>query len=179
MSHTAWRLTELHPTCDEHPWLKSSMHLLHLRAACAGPARLCALCHRTKPCMASWLIGRYLPLRGYANDHSCTRTSKYHTSGSHETAPNISRGCQLYPLSHTHTRARTRTHTRALLDSILISHLFKTPNTFAHIFADVCFHQPKQVGSWSNVASKWIFPDSESFPWGRRCSGQPQHPTPD
>lgn len=40
----------------------------------------------------------------------------------------------------------THTHTPAVSNSTVISHLFKTPNTFAHIFTDVCFHQPQQGG---------------------------------
>lgn len=46
-------------TCNEQPLLKSSprsfKHLPQIPAACTGPARLCALCHRRKSRLASWL----------------------------------------------------------------------------------------------------------------------------
>lgn len=41
--------------------------------------------------------------------------------------------------THAHIHRQIDIHTHTQQHS---SHLFKTPNTFAHIFTDVCFHQP-------------------------------------
>ena len=46
---------------------------------------------------------------------------------------------KLSPATHTHTL-------RASCQTASLAHLFKTPNTFAHIATDVCFHQPTQGG---------------------------------
>lgn len=118
-----------------------------------APARLCALCHRRKSRPAARLR-TFLPLKAHAYCRSCTTSSPDTTPPDlDKTAQSISRSCQLHPRTHTHAcmHRDTHTHTHPQQHS---SHLFKTPNTFAHIFTDICFHQPKQCGSWRTDTSK-------------------------
>ncbi len=87
------------------------------------------------------------------------RICRYHQNQQHTTTPprppqkhlEASPEAVSCILTHTHTHTYTythtyiHTHTCRVKQPFLFSHLFKTPNTFAHISTDVCFHQQKQV----------------------------------
>lgn len=112
MSHIAERA---HWACNHclQSLPKPPMHLHHHQGC---PTQLCALCHRRKFHLSGWWGGS-ASVRTPINQHQATGSKPTRlTTSKHP--QNLS---ALTPLGNTHVIRRS-------------SHLFRTPNTFAHIF---------------------------------------------
>lgn len=163
------RATESDETCSDHGFLwipqNNSWIFRQIRAACE---RTCTVWRITAPPKApSVQLWRYLHPRE-CMQITRTRPSKRHTSRSHRTPRSASRSCQPH----------ARTHATAMSIHAIISYLFKTPNTFAHIFTNACFHRPQLGGQVERSGVRMAGRTIREVSGGeRRCSGQLQQRT--
>lgn len=159
-------LAELEVTCIE---LCFNLHLPHASPGCL---------HRSLHCFAHYVtiakkIKNVIQLWAYASVAEAAHT---HTD-THTTPADLTTHLDASPeavISHTHTH-------RASCQTASLAHLFKTPNTFAHIVTDVCFHQPTQGGfveqsgiQMSDNPCRMRGVCVFVCVWERWCSGQPR-----
>lgn len=162
------RATESGETCSDHgfPWIPQNNSCIfpQLRAACE---RTCTAWRiMSPPTTPSVLLVKVsASARRHADHHNQTQQTPHL-----QISPNTS--------EHLQELSATRTHATAASNHAIISYLFKTPNTFAHIFTNACFHRPQLGDQVERSGVRMGGPKIREISGGeRRCSGQLQRRT--